>query len=501
MSSPPTTLGKYQIIREIARSNDIVYEGYDPLMNRRVALKELSMPRGAPTPQLEDRVNRFKREAQAVGTLAHPNIMTVYEYGQEADRHFMAMEYLDGHTLRNEIDTKGFLSPQRAVEIATEILKGLGHAHAKGVIHRDIKPDNIQLLSSGEIKITDFGIARLTFQPNLTMDGQVFGTPSYMSPEQVVGKELDQRSDLFSVGVLLYEMITGQKPYPGDSVVSITYAIMNKEPDPPPQAGFALGRVIMKALDKTPSMRYKDSQEMIAALADAIRPEAQQQQAIPLSQTQGQAPYNPWATAAPPTYAYPPVNNPYAQPQTQALPAPPPAYPYNPYAQPGAMGSPHLPNMPQGLPTWYPPPPRAPLLKAETRLVMAKAFLWFLIFASVVGAVLIALAMVGNRSTDPTIDPQINRPPQVAVADAEPTIRAVGAQPVGSPGVSAPPNRSAEGQPLPASVDEIRSAFHRLQRDHTPPDDADRALAQQLYGQLGDRDADLSAEIKTYFSG
>src|SRR5580704_11717537 len=172
MNSPPTSLGQYQIIREIARSNDIVYEAYDPLMNRRVAVKELSMPSGSTSQQQDDRISRFKREAQAAGTLNHPNIMTVYSFAEDAGRTFMAMEYLDGQTLRNEIDTKGEIPIDRAVDIATSVLSGLEHAHTKGVIHRDIKPDNIQILSNGSVKITDFGIARLTFQPNLTVDGQ-----------------------------------------------------------------------------------------------------------------------------------------------------------------------------------------------------------------------------------------------------------------------------------------------------------------------------------------
>src|SRR5580704_12393818 len=139
MNSPPSALGQYQIIREIARSNDIVYEAYDPLMNRRVAIKELAMPQGASGPQQEERITRFKREAQAAGTLNHPNIMTVFTFAEDAGRTFMAMEYLDGGTLRNEIDTKGFIPVERAIEIATHVLDGLGHAHSKGVIHRDIK--------------------------------------------------------------------------------------------------------------------------------------------------------------------------------------------------------------------------------------------------------------------------------------------------------------------------------------------------------------------------
>src|SRR5688572_20837493 len=268
-SGVPTTLGKYQIIREIARSNDIVYEAYDPLMNRRVALKELAVPPGSTPQQREERIKRFLREAKAAGSLSHPNIMTVYEVGEEGNKHFIAMEFLDGHTLRNELDTHGALSPERAISIATDILEGLDFAHRSGVVHRDIKPENIQLLSDGRVKLTDFGIARLTFEPNITMDGQVFGTPSYMSPEQVVGKEIDARSDLFSVGVILYEMVSGRKPFAGDSVVSITYAIMNAEPSQPQQANYAVWQVLQHALDKSPALRYASASEMIRALDDA----------------------------------------------------------------------------------------------------------------------------------------------------------------------------------------------------------------------------------------
>src|SRR2546421_5611162 len=269
MSNPPTTLGKYQIIREIARSNDIVYEAYDPLMNRRVALKELAVPSGSTTPQKEERLKRFLREAKAAGSLAHPNIVTIYEVGEEAGRHYLVMEYLDGHTLRNELDTHGFLSVDKCYEVAYSVLRGLDYAHHNGVIHRDIKPENIQLLTDGRIKLTDFGIARLTFEPNLTMDGQVFGTPSYMSPEQVVGRDIDARSDLFSVGVVLFEMLSGHKPFAGDSVVAITYAIMNKDPEQPTQANFAVWQVVSKALDKSPQLRYANASEMLSALQSA----------------------------------------------------------------------------------------------------------------------------------------------------------------------------------------------------------------------------------------
>jgi serine/threonine-protein kinase len=431
-SSPPTTLGQYQIIREIARSNDIVYEAYDPLMNRRVAVKELSMPSGMTDAQKTDRISRFKREAQAAGTLNHPNIMTVYSFAEDAGRTFMAMEFLDGHTLRNEIDTKGFLSVERAVEIATSVLEGLSHAHSKGVIHRDIKPDNIQILSNGGVKITDFGIARLTFQPNLTMDGQVFGTPSYMSPEQVVGRDIDARSDLFSVAVLLYEMVSGQKPFAGDSVVSITYAIMNKEPQQPNQCDWALWQVVNRSLDKSPQLRYGSATEMIEALKDARK----QAQSGLMNSSSGNSSYNPnHPNNTPGAYTSPYANpgagytalNPQgqaAQQQQQAYggygapaPVPPPAYgqpaynqqPYNPYASQAPAPAPQYGSYnpyqqqptygmppPAPLPIYYPPPPRAPLLKPDTIVFLKKLVVAFIILGTLFALVFVAMNSLAN---------------------------------------------------------------------------------------------------------
>lgn len=400
--SPPTTLGKYQIIREIARSNDIVYEAYDPLMNRRVAVKELAMPGGTTSQQQDDRINRFKREAQAVGTLAHANIMTVFEYGQEGDRHYMAMEYLDGHTLRNEIDTKGFLPPERAIDIAIEICQGLAHAHSKGVIHRDIKPDNIQILSNDTIKITDFGIARLTFQPNLTMDGQVFGTPSYMSPEQVVGREIDARSDLFSVGVVLYEMIGGQKPFAGDSVVSITYAIMNKEPDKLAQANYGVQHVLSKALDKSPALRYNSATEMIEALKSAKDSLKPGNMVIDPPVMHGQPQHTIYGQVYPPqpSYTYPVPG----QPLVNSAPPPPVMYPYNPYSNPQAGGSfPHSPGFPPG---YIPPPfvPPQPLLKPETKRFLKTMLVSFIVLGSAVLLILVAVQSLGQKLNQNSMD-------------------------------------------------------------------------------------------------
>jgi len=304
MSNIPSRLGPYEIIREIARSNDIVYEAYDPVMNRRVAVKELSVPNDATETARTDRILRFKREAKASGTLNHPNIMTVHSFAEDGDRLFLAMEFLDGTSLRTELDRNGFLSEERAIEIAKETLAGLEHAHARGVVHRDIKPDNLQILANGQVKITDFGIARLTFQPNITIDGQVFGTPSYMAPEQILGRDADARCDLFSLGVVLYEMIAGTKPFKGDNVVAIGYAIASFEPEKPTACSDELWEVIERAISKKPEDRFADAAEMREALlskeekeettddAPATKPAPVKKKAAP---TKSGPVYNPYA--------------------------------------------------------------------------------------------------------------------------------------------------------------------------------------------------------------
>lgn len=368
MSSLPATLGKYQIIREIARSNDIVYEAYDSVMNRRVAVKELALLSGASAAQREDRQRRFLREAKAAGSLAHPNIVTIYEYGQEADHTFLAMEFLDGHTLRNEVDQSGVIPQDRALEIAAAVLSALDYAHQHGVIHRDIKPDNIQLLADGRIKLTDFGIARLTFEPNLTIDGQIFGTPSYMSPEQIVGKEIDARSDLFSVGVALYEMLAGKKPFGGDSVVSITYAIMNNSPEQLTGVSWPIWNVIERALDKTPGMRYASASEMKQALEQAV--EASRNPVL------DHAPMAASYTPSPATYAY----NPYQ------APTPPPVQ-----LVAGPNGQPMFNVGGTMVPTYYPPPPRQPLMKPETKVFLGRFLIAFIVMGTLLGLVLVGV--------------------------------------------------------------------------------------------------------------
>ncbi|MCL5103379.1 MAG: protein kinase [Armatimonadetes bacterium] len=348
-ASSTNTIGKYQIVREIARSNDIVYEAVDPSINRRVALKELSIPPNMTGAQRRERIERFLREGRAAGKLAHPGIVTIYEVGKDGDRYFIAMEFLEGQTLRDRIMAGGPLSIRDAIEITLQLCSALAYAHENGVIHRDIKPDNVQILPGGHVKLTDFGIARLTGESSITQDGQVFGTPSYMSPEQVAGKKLDTRSDIFSLGVMLYEMIAGKKPFAGDSVVTITYNIVHMEAPPPPGAPPWLVGIIRKAMAKEPDARYSKVEDMAQDLRDerasgVCLPDLSAPGAWP--QPGGGATQDPFGQAGGTQPQMTPYGTPMPSPQAGSAP--------DPFAQP--------PPAPV-----TPPLPPQPIMSAETR--------------------------------------------------------------------------------------------------------------------------------------
>lgn len=354
-TSSTNTIGKYQIVREIARSNDIVYEALDPSINRRVALKELCIPPNVTGAQKRERIERFLREGRAAGKLAHPNIVTVYDVGKDNERYYIAMEYLTGQTLRDMLQAGGALSISDAVNYTLQLCDALSYAHSNGVIHRDIKPDNVQILPGGHVKLTDFGIARMMGESSITQDGQVFGTPSYMSPEQVAGKKLDTRSDIFSVGVMLYEMIAGKKPFSGDSVVTITYNIVNMEAPPPPGAPPYLVGIIRKAMAKDVNARYQTIDE----LAEDLR------------EQKSSGTFLPDPTSAP---AWPPQQIGGSTPDPFGSPAQ--SVPMTPYgtpmpstsagADPSAAPDPFARNVP--VQAQLPPaPPPAPMMSAETR--------------------------------------------------------------------------------------------------------------------------------------
>lgn len=261
------TVGRYEIISELGRgAMGVVYKAQDPTIGRTVALKTMRLDvHGLET---ADVLRRFKNEARAAGVLIHPNIVTIFDAGEQDGMFYIAMEFIEGTTLQMLLAEKRVLAPEETIRITRQIAKGLDYAHSSGIVHRDIKPANIMITADGTVKIMDFGIAKSG--SGMTSTGQILGTPSYMSPEQVKGRSLDGRSDLFSLGVILYEMVTGEKPFVGQSVTTIVYKIAHENPIPPRDLDGTvhpgLSMVVSKALAKSPDERYQTGAELIRDL-------------------------------------------------------------------------------------------------------------------------------------------------------------------------------------------------------------------------------------------
>jgi len=258
------TIGKYTIEGVLGRgAMGVVYKAFDPNIARTVAVKTihsnlLSSEMG------KEMLERFKTEAQAVGRLTHPNIVGIFDFDQDRGTPYFVMEFVEGKDLKNLIKQGSVFTTDEVIRITTEILKGLSYTHKLNIVHRDIKPANIFITDQGEVKIADFGIARMD-DSELTQVGSVLGTPSYMSPEQCIGAGVDARSDLFSVGTLSYEMLTGKKPFRGDQTNAIIHNVINLKPEPPSKVrkevpgGF--DNVIKKALAKNTNPRYQLAQD------------------------------------------------------------------------------------------------------------------------------------------------------------------------------------------------------------------------------------------------
>ncbi len=263
------TLGRYELVKELGRgAMGIVYQGLDPKINRTVAIKTVHFDdvEEAQLPQVKE---RFFREAQAAGGLNHPNVLTIYDSGEEMDVAWIAMEYLSGKDLESYCKKDGLLPWPRVLEICAKAADALDYAHKNGIVHRDIKPANIMLLENGEVKVTDFGIARVV-SSSQTKTGVVMGSPSYMSPEQIAGKKVDGRSDLFSLGVVLYELLTGERPFRGESIATIMFQITSSPP--PPMTDFVpklppiFQKLIEKALAKDLTQRFQTGEEFAKTL-------------------------------------------------------------------------------------------------------------------------------------------------------------------------------------------------------------------------------------------
>lgn len=261
-------IGRYEIISELGQgAMGVVYRALDPLLERTVAIKTISLDLSKD--EFEEFEQRFYREARSAGRLNHPNIVTIHDVGNTENIAYMAMEFLEGVELRDIMDAGTQLDLDRIVEIVSQVADGLAFAHEHGVVHRDIKPSNIMILKNGVAKITDFGIALIP-SSSRTMAGMVLGSPKYMSPEQVVGQDVDRRSDIFSLGVLLYEMLTGKPPFHGENISAIMYRILNEMPIAPatlkPELPEAFDHIVAKALAKHPDDRYQSADEMAADL-------------------------------------------------------------------------------------------------------------------------------------------------------------------------------------------------------------------------------------------
>ncbi len=270
------TLGRYEVEKELGKgAMGAVYLGRDPKINRVVAIKTVALSEEFANEDLAEVKSRFFREAETAGRLNHPNIVTIYDAGEDQDLAYIAMEFLQGRDLTDYVRPGHLLPPTQVLDIASTVAGALNYAHAQGVVHRDIKPANIMYdAAANSIKVTDFGIARITASSR-TKTGVILGTPSYMSPEQLAGKHVDGRSDLFSLGVMLFELLTGQQPFHGDSMATLMFQIANeKHPDVTSvRADLApcLRTLVDKALQKNPDKRYQTGEEMIRALAKCQR--------------------------------------------------------------------------------------------------------------------------------------------------------------------------------------------------------------------------------------
>ena len=426
---PTEIAGRYQVVQKLgAGAFGIVYKAKDKILGRMVAIKTIRMEGlAAAAAGVEEMVARFEREARVSAQLKHPNIVTIYDVGQSEGLSYLAMEFIDGVGLDKIIAQAGRLPVERVASIGAQVADALDFAHKNGVVHRDIKPANIMIETGDRVKVTDFGIAKATDSgEHLTVTGSLLGTPSYMSPEQARGQQLDGRSDLFSVGCVLYEMVTGRKAFRGESITALLFKIITEEPPPLREAQVsipdALEHVILKALSKGQDSRYASGAELRAELLALTQPGS-----LPTLRQSEMATAKQGPIAETVVNAPPPTRVAAAQPAPSPRPAPPPP----------------------PLPTPAPAPPRRsgsamPLIVLGVALVtflgVAAVGAWFLFLRETTGSQVVDQVArdVGTRpsATAPpeTTSPPHTEPPATEAAPpiAEPT-------PVTTPATTLPP--------------------------------------------------------------
>lgn len=269
-----TKLGRYQVTGILGKgAMGSVYLGVDPAINRPVALKTIRLDFVNDPAELDELRERLHREGQAAGKLSHPAIVTIYDVGSEGSLQYIAMEYIEGQTLEDLIKKKVRFNYRIIAQIITQICSALDYAHERGIVHRDIKPANIMAMKDYRIKVMDFGIARIDSN-SMTKTGIAMGTPNYISPEQLKGQEIDRRADIFSLGVVMYEMLLGRRPFKGENITSLMYSILNHTPEKPssinPQVPLLFDHIVARALEKDPARRYQKATEITADLQDFV---------------------------------------------------------------------------------------------------------------------------------------------------------------------------------------------------------------------------------------
>lgn len=279
-------LGRYEIVRVLGSgAMGIVYEADDTKLHRRVAIKTIIKSALTDPEMLADYSERFMREAQAVAKLNHPNIVAIYDFGEEGDVSYFVMEFIQGQELKSFLDSDVQFSQEKSLGLMINLLDALDYAHSQGIVHRDIKPANIMLDKAGRLKLTDFGVVKVLENKEGTQAGTMVGTPGYMSPEQILGTGVSPRSDIFAAGVILYQLLTWRKPFTGEGVFTIQQKIVNEHPVLPSTLNSrlppALDRIVSKALAKKPEDRYTHARDFAEDIRQFMAASAAQQQNAP----------------------------------------------------------------------------------------------------------------------------------------------------------------------------------------------------------------------------
>jgi serine/threonine protein kinase len=286
-------IGPYELTREAGRGGvATVYEARDTRIGRRVAVKVVRLPSYLSAEQREETTQRLMREARAAGSLSHPNIVTMHDVGSEGDLLYLVMEFLDGETLHQRLG-RGPMAPEEASKTVDQLASALNAVHAAGMLHRDIKPGNVMILPGGRIKLMDFGIARQIDETILTQAGSFVGTPAYMSPEQCRGEDASAASDTWALGVLIYQMLAGRRPFEGATIPSVMYQVTHEDPPPIEDLPAPIQKTVDRALDKDPARRFATPSMLASAFQRSL-------DAAPEADTVAAEPETIWARTFPP---------------------------------------------------------------------------------------------------------------------------------------------------------------------------------------------------------